>query len=34
MAQTALDIRAAGVDRDSGFGIPMALVAAQYALTH
>jgi hypothetical protein len=34
MTQTALDIRAAGLDRDSGYGIVMALAAANYALTH
>jgi Subtilase family len=34
MTQTALDIRAVGVDRDSGYGIVMALAAANYALTH
>ena len=34
MTQTALDIRAAGVDRDSGYGIVTALAAANYALTH
>ena len=34
MKQTALDIRAAGVDRDSGYGIVMALPAVNYALTH
>lgn len=34
MKQTALDIRAAGVDRDSGWGIVMALAAANYALSH
>ena len=32
--QTALDIRAAGLDRDSGYGIVMALEAVNYALTH
>ena len=31
---TALDIRAVGIDRDSGNGIAMALAAAQYALAH
>ena len=34
MKQTALDIRAAGLDRDSGYGIVMALEAVSYALTH
>ncbi len=34
MKATALDIRAAGVDRDSGVGIVMALEAVNYALTH
>lgn len=34
MKATALDIRAAGVDRDSGYGIAMAWEAVQYALTH
>lgn len=34
MTATALDSMAAGVDRDSGFGIAMALAAVQYALTH
>ena len=34
MKQTALDIRAAGLDRDSGWGIVMALEAVNYALTH
>jgi subtilisin family serine protease len=34
MQQTALDIRAPGLDRDSGYGIVMALAAANYALTH
>lgn len=34
MKQTALDIRAPGVDRDSGSGIVMALPAAQYAQAH
>ena len=34
MKQTALDIRAAGLDRDSGSGIVMALEAVNYALTH
>jgi hypothetical protein len=34
MKQTALDIRAAGLDRDSGYGIVMALEAVNYALTH
>jgi hypothetical protein len=34
MKQTALDIRAAGPDRDSGSGISMALEAVNYALTH
>jgi subtilase family protein len=34
MTQTALDIRAVGLDRDSGYGIVMALAAANYALTH
>jgi hypothetical protein len=34
MRQTALDIRAAGLDRDSGYGIVMALEAVNYALTH
>ncbi len=34
MKQTALDIRAAGLDRDSGYGIVMALEAVHYALIH
>jgi hypothetical protein len=34
MEQTALDIRAVGLDRDSGYGIVMALAAVNYALTH
>jgi len=34
MKQTALDIRAAGVDRDAGYGLVMALEAVNYALTH
>jgi subtilisin family serine protease len=34
MQQTALDIRAPGLDRDSGWGIVMALAAANYALAH
>jgi hypothetical protein len=34
MEQTALDIRAPGLDRDSGWGIVMALAAANYALSH
>jgi subtilisin family serine protease len=34
MKQTALDIRAPGIDRDSGWGIVMALAAANYALAH
>ena len=34
MQATALDIRAPGIDRDSGYGITMALEAVQYALTH
>ena len=34
MIATALDIRAAGTDRDSGFGITMAQEAVNYALTH
>ena len=34
MQQTALDIRAPGLDRDSGWGIVMALAAANYALSH
>ena len=34
MKQTALDIRAPGVDRDAGVGIVMALDAVNYALTH
>ena len=34
MKQTALDIRAAGLDRDAGYGIVMALEALNYALTH
>src|SRR5678815_4191002 len=33
MTQTALDIHAVGLDRDSGYGIVMALAAANYALT-
>jgi len=34
MLATALDIRAPGLDRDSGHGIVMALEAVNYALTH
>jgi subtilase family protein len=34
LQQTALDIRAPGIDRDSGWGIVMALAAANYALSH
>jgi hypothetical protein len=34
MKQTALDIRAAGLDRDAGYGIVMAREAVNYALTH
>lgn len=34
MKQTALDIRAPGVDRDAGAGIVMGLEAVNYALTH
>ena len=34
MTATALDIRAPGIDRDSGYGIVMALEAVNYALTH
>ena len=34
LKQTALDIRAPGLDRDSGVGIVMALEAVNYALTH
>jgi subtilisin family serine protease len=34
MISTALDSMAAGIDRDSGNGIVMALPAVQYALTH
>ncbi len=34
MLQTALDIRAPGLDRDSGYGIVMGLEAVNYALTH
>lgn len=34
MIASALDNMAAGVDRDSGYGIAMALKAVQYALTH
>jgi hypothetical protein len=34
MLQTALDIRAPGLDRDSGHGIVMGLEAVNYALTH
>jgi hypothetical protein len=34
MQRTALDSMAPGVDRDSGYGIVMALPAVQYALTH
>jgi hypothetical protein len=34
MTQTALDIRAPGNDRDSGFGMAMALEAVNYALSH
>jgi len=34
MTTSALDTMAAGVDRDSGYGMAMALGAVQYALTH
>jgi hypothetical protein len=34
MKQTALDIRAVGLDRDSGYGIVMAREAVTYAQTH
>lgn len=34
MTSSALDIMAAGADRDSGFGLAMALEAVQYALAH
>ncbi len=34
MTATALDAMAPGADRDSGFGITMALPAVQYALSH
>jgi hypothetical protein len=34
MTQTALDIRAVGLDRDSGYGVVMALAAANYAIVH
>lgn len=34
MTSSALDIMAAGADRDSGFGLTMALEAVQYALAH
>ncbi len=34
MRASALDTMAAGPDRDSGYGIPMANTAVQYALTH
>jgi hypothetical protein len=34
MKATALDIRGAGVDRDAGWGIVMALAAANYAIAH
>jgi len=34
MKATALDIRAAGVDRDAGYGITMAKAAVDYALSH
>ena len=34
MTATALDTMAPGVDRDSGYGLTMALPAVQYALTH
>lgn len=34
MKATALDIRAAGVDRDAGYGITMAKPAVDYALSH
>ncbi len=34
MTATALDAMTPGVDRDAGFGIPMALPAVQYALSH
>ena len=34
MLATTLDIRAPGIDRDSGHGIVMALEAVNYALTH
>lgn len=34
LRQTALDIRAAGLDRDAGYGLMMAREAVTYALTH
>jgi|APTNR8051073442_1049403.scaffolds.fasta_scaffold19316_2 hypothetical protein len=34
MKQTALDIRAAGIDRDAGHGIVMAKEAVDYAIAH
>jgi len=34
MRATALDIRGAGIDRDAGYGLVMALEAVNYALTH
>lgn len=34
MKATALDIRAAGLDRDAGYGLVMAREAVNYALTH
>ena len=34
MTSTALDSMAAGIDRDSGYGITMANGAVQYAITH
>lgn len=34
LTQTTLDIRAVGIDRDSGAGLVMAREAVNYALTH
>ena len=34
LTATALDSMEVGVDRDSGYRIPMALSAVQYALSH
>jgi hypothetical protein len=34
LTATALDSMTLGIDRDSGYGVMMALAAVQYALTH